>query len=117
MEVVGAVLDRINRSNGIVNAYCHIDAEGARRAARESEARWMVGTPKGLVDGIPVGVKDNILVAGMPARFGSKLTSAEPAAQDAPAVARLREHGAINLGKTTMPEFGWKPVTDSPLTG
>ena len=117
VEAVRAVLDRIDRNNGIVNAYCHMDAEGALKRARESEARWMAGAPKGLVDGIPIGAKDNILVAGMPARFGSKLTSAELAAHDAPAVARLREHGAIVIGKTAMPEFGWKPVTDSPLTG
>ncbi len=117
VEVVRAVLDGIYRNNGIVNAYCHINADGALRCARESEARWMTNAPKGLVDGIPVGVKDNILVAGMPARFGSRLTSAQPAAHDAPAVARLRENGAIVIGKTTMPEFGWKPVTDSPLTG
>ena len=111
------MLDRIDRNNGIINAYCHVDAEGALNCARESEARWTAGAPKGLADGIPVGVKDNILVAGMPARYGSRLTSAEPAAHDAPAVARLRENGAIVIGKTTMSEFGWKPVTDSPLTG
>src|SRR5262245_40481810 len=58
-----------------------------------------------------------LLVAGMPARFGSKLTSDAPSTDDAPAVARLREQGAIVIGKTTMPEFGWKAVTDSPLTG
>src|SRR5205823_10694610 len=59
----------------------------------------------------------NVLVAGMPARFGSKLTSDALVSHDAPAVARLREQGAIVVGKTTMPEFGWKGVTDSPLTG
>lgn len=117
VEAIEAVLDQINRNNGIVNAYCHIDAEGALAAARQSEARWMAASPRGLVDGIPIGIKDNILAAGMPARFGSKLTSAEPAEYDAPAVARLREHGAILIGKTAMPEFGWKAVTDSPLTG
>jgi len=111
------VLDRIERHNGVVNAYCHLDAEGALRLARESEARWMSGAPRGGIDGIPVGVKDNIVVAGMPARFGSTLTSPAPAIHDAPAVARLREQGAIVLGKTAMPEFGWKAVGDSPLTG
>ena len=112
------MLDQIDQNNGIVNAYCHMDAEGALKPLRASlrPAGWR-RAPRGLVDGIPVGVKDNILVAGMPARFGSRLTSAEPAAHDAPAVARLRENGAIVIGKTAMPEFGWKPVTDSPLTG
>ena len=75
------------------------------------------GRPSGLLDGVPVGVKDNILVAGMPARFGSRLTSPEPRDSDAPAVARLREHGAVLLGKTAMPEYGWKATGDSPLTG
>jgi aspartyl-tRNA(Asn)/glutamyl-tRNA(Gln) amidotransferase subunit A len=117
VEVVCAVLDRIDRHNAAVNAYCHLDAEGALRNAQESEARWMAGAPKGVSDGVPVGIKDNILVAGMPARFGSRLTSSEPSAHDAPAVARLREQGAIVIGKTTLPEFGWKAVTDSPLTG
>lgn len=117
VEAVRAALDRIERYNGVVNAYCHLDADDALKRAAQSETRWMAGKPQGLLDGVPVGVKDNILVAGMPARFGSKLTSAALATQDAPAVARLREQGAIILGKTAMSEFGWKPVTDCPLTG
>jgi aspartyl-tRNA(Asn)/glutamyl-tRNA(Gln) amidotransferase subunit A len=117
VEMLRAVLDQIDRNNGVVNAYCWLDREGALRSARDSEARWRAGAPQGLIDGVPVGIKDNILVAGMPARFGSKLTSDAPAAHDAPAVARLGEQGAIVVGKTTMPEFGWKAVTDSPLTG
>jgi aspartyl-tRNA(Asn)/glutamyl-tRNA(Gln) amidotransferase subunit A len=117
VEVTHAVLDRIDRYNGVVNAYCHVDAEGALERASQSEARWMSGAPQGLLDGVPVGIKDNILVAGMPIRFGSRLTSDKPSAHEAPAVARLREHGAIVVGKTTLPEFGWKAVTDSPLTG
>jgi aspartyl-tRNA(Asn)/glutamyl-tRNA(Gln) amidotransferase subunit A len=117
VEVIRAVLDRIDRHNGAVNAYCYLDAEGARQSAMACEARWTAGVPKGLLDGVPVGIKDNLLVAGMPARFGSRLTSTEPSPHDAPAVARLREQGAIVIGKTTMPEFGWKAVSDSPLTG
>ena len=77
----------------------------------------MAGAPKGLADGVPLGVKDNIAVAGMPSRFGSKLTSTDPQTFDAPAVARLKEHGAVVLGKTAMPEYGWKATSDSPLTG
>ncbi|KAB2913709.1 MAG: amidase [Hyphomicrobiaceae bacterium] len=117
VEAVKATLARIDLFNPIVNAYCHLDAEGALAAARASEARWMAGTPVGLADGVPTGVKDNVLVEGMPARFGSKLISSDPARLDAPAVARLRAHGAVILGKTAMPEYGWKAVSDSPLTG
>jgi aspartyl-tRNA(Asn)/glutamyl-tRNA(Gln) amidotransferase subunit A len=84
VEMLRAVLDQIDRNNGVVNAYCWLDREGALRSARDSEARWRAGAPQGLIDGVPVGIKDNILVAGMPARFGSKLTSDAPAAHDAP---------------------------------
>jgi len=117
VEALAAVLERIDRHNSTVNAYCYLDIEGARQSAIAAQARWMAGAPKGLLDGVPVGIKDNLLVAGMPARFGSRLTSGEPSAHDAPAIARLREQGAILIGKTTMPEFGWKAVTDSRLTG
>ena len=117
VEATKATLARIERFNGAVNAYCHLDPDGALAAARASEARWMAGGPKGPTDGVPIGVKDNIAVAGMPSRFGSRLTSANPLAFDAPAVARLKEHGAVVLGKTAMPEYGWKATGDSPLTG
>jgi aspartyl-tRNA(Asn)/glutamyl-tRNA(Gln) amidotransferase subunit A len=112
-----AALDRIARYDGAVNAWCHLDADGALAAARATEARWQAGTPMGALDGVPVGIKDNVLVAGMPARFGSRLTPPEPRAGDAPVAARLRAAGAVLLGKTAMPEYGWKATSDSPLTG
>jgi aspartyl-tRNA(Asn)/glutamyl-tRNA(Gln) amidotransferase subunit A len=117
VEAVRATLARIERFNPIVNAFCHLDAAGALAAARASEARWQSGSPMGLVDGVPMGVKDNIHVAGMPSRFGSRLTPETPQSLDAPAVARLKEQGAALLGKTVMPEYGWKATSDSPLTG
>jgi aspartyl-tRNA(Asn)/glutamyl-tRNA(Gln) amidotransferase subunit A len=117
VEAIEATLACIERFNPIVNAYLHLDAAGARAAAKASEARWMAGSPMGLVDGVPIGVKDNIHVAGMPSRFGSRLTADVPQTVDAPAVARLREHGGIVIGKTCMPEYGWKATSDSPLTG
>src|SRR5205085_3085643 len=101
----------------VVTAFVLIDGEGALAAGGASKARWGKGEPKGLVDGVPATVKDNILAEGWPTRKGSAITDASPAAEDAPAVARLREAGAIFLGKTTMPEFGWIGVCHSPLTG
>ncbi|WP_424627793.1 amidase [Bradyrhizobium sp. SYSU BS000235] len=89
----------------------------AREQARASEARWRSGTPIGELDGVPVTIKDNLDVAGMPTRSGSRTTSAEPVTEDSPSVARLREAGAVFLGKTTLPEFGWKGITDSSLRG
>jgi len=117
VEVATATLQRINSFNAL-NAFCHVDAAGTLAAARSAEARFTAGTPLGPLDGIPVGIKDLILTRGMPTRRGSLTTSPDgPWDEDAPLTARLREGGAILIGKTTTPEFGWKGVTDSPLTG
>jgi aspartyl-tRNA(Asn)/glutamyl-tRNA(Gln) amidotransferase subunit A len=118
VEVTRACLARIEALNPSLNAFCIVDAEGALRAAHESEARWMRGAPQGLLDGVPVSIKDLLLTSGWPTLRGSRTVDAHQAwDRDAPAVARLREHHAIMLGKTTTPEFGWKAVTDGPLTG
>src|SRR5207302_1834510 len=86
--------------------------------AREAEKRWNGGTPLGPLDGMPLTVKDAILAREWPTLIGSRtIDPAHSPREDAPAVARVREQGAILLGKTTTPEFGWKAVCDSPLTG
>jgi len=117
VDVTRDALARIERYQPLVNAFVMVDAEGALAAARQSEARWAKNEPLGLIDGLPVTIKDNIDVAGLPSRKGSRTTSAEPAQADAPAVARMRESGAVFLGKTTLPEWGWIGVCHSPLTG
>jgi aspartyl-tRNA(Asn)/glutamyl-tRNA(Gln) amidotransferase subunit A len=118
VEATRAVLARIAQLNPLLNCFNLVDAESALEAARSSEARWMKAAPKGSLDGVPASIKDIILTRGWPTRRGSKTTDpAGPWNDDAPAVARLREHGAVLAGKTTTPEFGWKGVTDSPLTG
>ena len=118
VAVTRAVLNRIESQNPRINAFVVVDAKGALAAAAESEARWGHGEPLGLLDGVPVSVKDLLAQRGLPTRRGSKTTSAEgPSDEDAPAVARLREHGAVLLGKTTTSEFGLKGMGDSPLSG
>ncbi len=118
VEAAKAALARIAALDGRLNAFCLVDEEGALAAARRSERRWQRGEPAGLVDGVPTSVKDIVLAKGWPTRRGSKAISPDQAwDEDAPVVARLREHGAVPLGRTTTPEFGWKGVTDSPLTG
>jgi len=88
------------------------------QAARESEERWRIKAPRGRVDGVPTAIKDLVPTQGWSTLRGSKTTPEDqPWEEDAPCVARLREHGAVLLGKTTTPEFGWKGITDSPLTG
>lgn len=118
VDLVRDCLERIEAHNPGLNAFCHVDAEGALASARASEARWMTGAPCGPLDGIPATIKDLTLTRGMPTRRGSATTSAAgPWDVDAPITARMREAGAVILGKTTSPEFGWKGVTDNPLYG
>jgi len=118
VEATRAALDRVDRFNPAVNAYCLVDEERALAAARQSEQRWMAGTPKGWVDGVPTSIKDLLLSKGWPTLRGSRTVEPnQPWDENAPCVDRLEEHGAVFLGKTTTPEFGWKGVTDSPLAG
>ena len=118
VEVVKACLAQIERHEPALNAMVEIRRAEALDAARLSEKRWLRGEPQGPVDGVPVLIKDLLLVKGWPTLRGSKTVSPDQAwDQDAPSVARLRECGAVFLGSTTTPEFGWKGVTDSPLTG
>ena len=118
VEATQAVLERAERLNPTLNAFCLIDPESALASARLSEARWAKGQPIGLVDGVPVSVKDIILTKGWPTLRGSRTVNPDqPWDEDGPAVARLREQGAVLFGKTTTPEFAAKAVTRSPLTG
>ncbi len=118
VEVTKAVLARIDALNPRLNAFCHCDDDSALAAAADSEARWARGEPVGLVDGVPATVKDLVVARGWPTLRGSLTVASEgPWDEDAPSVARLRAQGAVLLGKTATPEFGWKGITDSPLTG
>jgi len=118
VEVVAAVLDRIERVDPLINAFCIVAGDEALAAARASERRWHDGTPVGPLDGVPASIKDLILTAGWPTRRGSRTVDPDqPWDVDAPATARLREAGAVLIGKTTTPEFGCKGETNSALTG
>jgi aspartyl-tRNA(Asn)/glutamyl-tRNA(Gln) amidotransferase subunit A len=118
VEATRAALDRIERYNDRLNAFNLVAVDSALAAAAESEERWRLGAPRGPLDGVPVSIKDVLLTKGWPTLRGSRSVKRDqPWEEDAPSVARLREHGAVMLGKTTTPEFGWKGVTDSPLDG
>ncbi|MCM5568930.1 amidase [Burkholderiaceae bacterium FT117] len=118
VDATRAILDRIDALNPRLNAYCLVDHESAMSDARASEARWLRGEPLGPIDGVPASIKDLILTKGWPTLRGSLTTDpAGPWDVDAPATARLREAGAVLLGKTTTPEFGWRGSTDSPVYG
>jgi aspartyl-tRNA(Asn)/glutamyl-tRNA(Gln) amidotransferase subunit A len=117
VEAVTACLTRVEAHNPAINAFTLIDADGAKKAAAESEARWRRGEARGPLDGVPFTVKDNLMVSGYPFRRGSLVTPDKAVGDNAPIVARCREAGAVFVGLTTMPEFGVGPVTISPLTG
>ena len=118
VEATQAVLARIERLNPKLLAYCHVAADDALASARASEARWAKQQPIGLLDGVPTSIKDLILAKGWPTLRGSRAVDADqPWDVDAPASARLREAGAVLLGKTSTPEFGCKGETNSPRTG
>lgn len=117
VETMKAVLARVDKVNPTLNALCVVDSAAALKAARASEKRWKKGKPLSPLDGVPVSIKELVRVKGWPARMASKLTDPAPADRDAPAVARLREAGAIVFAQSTSSEYGHKGITDSPLHG
>jgi amidase/aspartyl-tRNA(Asn)/glutamyl-tRNA(Gln) amidotransferase subunit A len=117
VEVAEAALARAEAINPAFNAFTFIDHAGALDAARASEARWRAGAPLSAIDGVPATIKDLVRVKGWTVRYGSQTTDPTPYVDDAPSVARLRAAGAVLIGQTTSPEFGWKAVTDTALNG
>ncbi|WP_374632116.1 amidase [Ferrovibrio sp.] len=118
VEVAQATLRRAEALQPSLNAFCLLDPENALAQAKASEARWRKGQPLGLLDGVPVSIKDIILTKGWPTLRGSKaINPDQPWTEDGPAVARLREHGAVIFGKTTTSEFAAKPTTNTALCG
>ena len=119
VEATRAAIARIEALNPQLNAFQHLDPDGALRAARASEKRWKKGGKRlSDIDGVPITIKDMVLTKGMPTRMGSLATDENgPWTVDAPVAQRLREAGTVLLGKTTSPEYGWKGVTDSKLFG
>jgi aspartyl-tRNA(Asn)/glutamyl-tRNA(Gln) amidotransferase subunit A len=116
VEVLHSITERVARLNPSLNAFAVL-APQALAAAAESETRWRAGRPLGMLDGVPVTVKDLVDLAGHPTRRGSRLSDPAPVAEDAPSVVGLKAAGAIPFGKTTTTEFGWKSPGDCPLHG
>ena len=106
VEVARAVLRHIGRWEPHLHATYALDPEAALVQAEASQARWLKGEPIGALDGVPAMIKENIATKGVPVPLGTAATELVPAAQDAPPAARLREAGAVILGKTTMPDYG-----------
>jgi aspartyl-tRNA(Asn)/glutamyl-tRNA(Gln) amidotransferase subunit A len=117
VELTEAMLARIEQLNPTLNAYCTVTAELAMQQARAAEQAVMDDKTLGLLHGLPMSIKDLTATKGIPTMRGSHIFADSVPDFDAPAYTRLLDAGAIMLGKTTTPEFGWKGCSDSPLTG
>lgn len=116
-ELVEMYLDRCDRLEPMLNAFVFLDRQGAERAAEQATIRQRAGRRLGPLDGIPVSIKDNLFVGGMPASWGSLMFQEHVPHNDDICVERLRAGGAVILGKTTTPEFALMGRTQSRLKG
>jgi aspartyl-tRNA(Asn)/glutamyl-tRNA(Gln) amidotransferase subunit A len=117
VELTRAVLDRIERLNPIVNAFCTVTPDVALAAAREAEQAVMKGEVRGPLHGVPFSIKDLHYTKGIRTMSGSFIFERRVPDVDPPVVRRLKQAGGVMLGKTTTPEFGWKGLGDCPVTG
>lgn len=116
VSVVEAFRERIDARDGDLNCYVALNPAMKHEAA-QSAARWKAGHPLSALDGIPIAVKDNLVVAGMPATWGSAAFADRICSEDELPIARLRAGGAIVLGKTNTPEFAVDGYTHNALFG
>src|SRR6266478_1355292 len=117
VEITSTLLDRIAALEPKLNAFAHLAAEEAMDAAAIADSVLAKEASIGPLHGVPVTIKDHEAVRGMPIEHGTHLRCGDVATADNVMVSRLRKAGAIILGKTTTPEFGWTGVSRSPLTG
>ncbi|MBI3030701.1 MAG: amidase [Candidatus Rokubacteria bacterium] len=118
LEVIDAVLARIEKLNPTLNAYCTVTAEAARREARAAERALMKrGAKLGRLHGVPFSIKDLIITKGVRTTWGTRLYADHVPEEDAPIVARLKAAGGILVGKTNTPMFGWIGATHNLLFG
>jgi aspartyl-tRNA(Asn)/glutamyl-tRNA(Gln) amidotransferase subunit A len=116
-ELLEMYLDRCDRLEPVLNAFVVLDRQGALRAAEEATKRQRAGRRRGPMDGIPIAIKDNLFVRGMPASWGSLMFREHVPENDDICVERIRQAGAVIIGKTTTPEFALMGRTQSRLKG
>ncbi|HET6307670.1 MAG TPA: amidase family protein [Rhodopila sp.] len=117
VELTDSVLARAERLQPRLNVFALLTAEDARRDAKAAEVAVMQGAALGPLHGVPITIKDNLALAGKPLRHGSLMTEGAIASADAAVVARVKAAGAVIIGKTTLPEYAHKVLTDSKLHG
>lgn len=117
VTLLDALIDRIDNIDPKLNAFCTPAFDSARQSARIAETAVQRGHSLGPLHGVPVAVKDVVTTRGIRTTWGSRLNAENVPTEDAPSVERLKAAGAIVLGKTNTPEYGWKGATDNLLFG
>ena len=117
VEVTEAILDRIEAVDPQLNAFCISMADSARATALSIDEQVSRGEDPGRLAGVPISIKDNLYIEGERTTFGSKWFEDNVTSEDTPLVARLREAGAVLIGRTNSPVFGWKGATDNLVFG
>ncbi|MFW9897501.1 MAG: amidase family protein, partial [Candidatus Thorarchaeota archaeon] len=116
-EITEIIIERIEKINPIINAYCTTTFNLAREMAKKADSRVKKNEKRGLLHGIPTSIKDNVDIKGIKTTYGSKLFEDNISAIDDISVKRLKEAGVVILGKTNLPAFGYKGVTDNLVFG
>jgi len=116
-EITEAVIERIEKINPIINAFCTPTFELAREMAKSSDDKVNKGENLGLIEGIPTSIKDTFPTKGIRTTWGSKLYENFIPMEDDIIVKRLKDEGCVILGKTNTPAFGFKGVTDNKIFG
>jgi amidase len=117
VEVIDAHFARIKAVNQTVNAIVRVMADDARAAATDADRKVASGEPLGPLHGVPFTVKENIDIAGLPTTWGVQALTEAVVPLDAPVVERMRQAGAIPIGRTNLPDMGLRVHTDSSLHG
>src|SRR3989344_1351273 len=116
-DIVEACFSESSRSDGEIHAYLDVFQEDARKQADLADERLQAGVPKSMLDGIPLAIKDNILISGKRCTAGSKILEPYVASYDATVIEKLNLSGAIFLGKTNLDEFAMGSSTEHSAFG
>ena len=117
VEVTAHFLDRIQAFEGVLNAFVTVAADSAMTEAHRAESAVLADEPMGPLHGVPIAIKDLSATKGITTTYGSLLQGDNVPDYDSISVERIRASGAVIVGKTTTPEYGWKGTTESMLTG
>ena len=116
-EITETLIERIEKVNPVINAFCTPTFDSARFTAKKADESIKKGEKIGLIQGLPISIKDEMPIKGVRTTFGSKLFENYIPEEDDTCVKRLKDAGGVILGKTNMPEFGFWPYTDNLIFG